>query len=320
MSSIRPKSRALVEPRIVNVGVARVACIAALLFGALTVGTDVGFAQTVSDQLGGRGAEETVVPPFGAEILDQPPPTRAVQSPVIDTRLTDFLLRNQSVVEMQGVLGDQRMNRLTLNLQTMLRVQGDTLIGERDSFLPTARRLDAEQTWLLNEDQELKQAERTFADEARDLDRQVQYHNGRCSPAHDEATYRWCLQDSPRLRKWQADYNARINDHNQRVSAYMERLNHHKPERQTFVDELTAWVGRVKALIQRTRSALNNPPDRDKQTCDWTGERVPPENGVCVYLCTVSGITFIPPTDDPDHPCPTLRPDVPIPPSGALPR
>jgi hypothetical protein len=54
--------------------------------------------------------------------------------------------------------------------------------------------------------------------------------------------------------------------------------------------------------------------DRNTQLCTWKGDRIPPENGVCIYDCEKSGTTYIPPAEGAD-PCPQIRLSVPVPPN-----
>jgi hypothetical protein len=52
----------------------------------------------------------------------------------------------------------------------------------------------------------------------------------------------------------------------------------------------------------------------ETQECSWTGRRVPPENGVCEYNCSKSGITLVGGAENASGDCLGYVDNVPVPP------
>ena len=70
-----------------------------------------------------------------------------------------------------------------------------------------------------------------------------------------------------------------------------------------------AWLRNIKKEIEGEGP--------ETQECSWTGERIPPKNGVCVYDCSKSGTTLIPAPGGRD--CLAYIDNVPVPPDDSKP-
>lgn len=225
-----------------------------------------------------------------------------------------YLRSNSPLVESAGLVNGGPFARLPAAVRQPLESEHQARTAERDAMLPEADAIDnlannRLDPWKQRLDANLAKLEADTVP----YTEAVAVHRSRCMPARDQATWNWCLQDAKVLEAWLAKLVKRGDEHNTELTRFHAESKPYDARLAVLVAKAQAWIDVVEDLVKRIKRAIG-----ETQSCTWTGKRYPPgdPNGLCIYDCTASGITYMPANPDLNPPCPTLRLDVPVPPAG----
>lgn len=241
-------------------------------------------------------------------------PATGVVSVAAVSDIGPYLRSNSPLAESAGLVSGGPFARLPDAVRKPLKSEHLARTAERDAMLPDADAIDdlannRLDPWKQRLDANLAKLEADTVP----YTEAVAVHRSRCMPARDQATWNWCLQDAKVLEAWLAKLVKRGDDHDAELARFHAESKPYDARLAVLVAKVQEWIGVVEELVKRIKRAVG-----ETQSCTWTGKRYPPgdPNGLCVYDCTVSGITYMPVNPDLNPPCPTLRLDVPVPPAG----
>jgi len=176
-------------------------------------------------------------------------------------RLAGYLTNNAALRDMAGLLRDPRMDQIVPALKERLRAEGVSLTGARDGMLPDARGLDAEDTDLAARRDRLNETKRKLDERLADINRQAADHERACLPTHPEERHSWCVESARRLNAIIDPYNADVRSHAAAVEKVKSDITSLTTRWDTFVQRISAWEGKVKALIETIQKAFQELKD-----------------------------------------------------------
>jgi hypothetical protein len=194
-------------------------------------------------------------------------------------RLFNYLSNHKNHIYMRNLLVDPRMDNVNLELREALRAEGTSLTKERDGMLPEARRLDATDTALAKEKENIDQSKRDLDVRLAEIKRQGAEHDRLCLPTHPPERHQWCVDNARRLNAIIDIYNEDVREHNAWVADWRRRVDELTPAWDTFVNRIREWEAALKKLIDKIERVINK-PDR-YELCTLTLA----EGGVCLYAC-----------------------------------
>ena len=244
------------------------------------------------------------------------PAPKAEKTPkaVSQNVLQNYLINHAGMREVEALLVDPRMNNLEPGLRVELSNAGDSVRSARTAMMPDAKTLDDRDAVLVVNGAKLNKTTQDLNKEGADLRQQISDHNGRCNPAPDEATYRWCLTNATRLNTWRGDFNQRVGTHNNAVDEHNKQVAQHKTNWDAFVSRIQAWEKKASDLIERINMEFRRPRP-GAETCELVD---PPQGGVCLYSCPSGEVVSMDPPV-PGHPetCPKKIQHRPRPPANS---
>lgn len=225
-----------------------------------------------------------------------------------------YLRSNSPLVASADLVSGGTFSNLPSSVRQPLKSEHFARSAERDAMLPEADAIDdlannRLDPWKKRLDANLAKLEADTVP----YTAATEIHRSRCMPARDEATWKWCLEDAKVLEEWLGKLVKRGNEHNAELKRFHAESKPYDSRLAALVAKIEAWIVAVEDLVGRIKRAIGA-----TQSCTWTGKRYPPgdPNGLCVYDCTISGVTYILPNVQLNPPCPTIRLDVPVPPVG----
>lgn len=284
-------------------------------FGRLTQFSPNSLPKTVEFR-GSKGGRDSADPSVAVNSGSTRPVTATVWAASgMISDIGPYLRARSPLAESAALIGRPAFNSLAPAVREPLLSDQKARTVERDSMLPKADAIDDLANNRLGPWKERLDAELDRLNaETESYKSEVAVHKSKCAPARDEATWQWCLEDKKRLDEWRGTLVKRGDAHNDELAKFHAESKPYDVRLAALIAQIESWEKTVNNLIDRIKRAI-----RDTQSCTWTGRRYPPgdPNGLCVYNCTQTGETLIPPNETLDPPCPQLRLDVPIPPPPA---